>query len=352
MRELEQIKMFLNRSNFDGFTKKDLFIKRIIGKEWGQDIAALSNMAEALANIARTKTGPDEDFKELLGEVVKRSIHPKVNPYKKQITKVSSLGGFGYYLEHLNIVLGCYRMIADDQYHELNTRITEHLVKLSNQSSNYHAKLIPWIRMKWAADQAAIIYSIWLYDQNNGTSYHHELAENWVTIMRSEFTHQSSGLYQTEVERVKRYSKQPRGCSLSYLIYYMSFFNRNEALTQWGLYKEKMHVSYGPIKGFREYLRGYKGGWNPDSGPVVFGLGIAATGLAYKTAKALGDDQTSHELFRIINPIAFLMRLAKPIPLINIIASLGSDLLASSIILCAKSIQHERLNSDIHDRDI
>ena len=46
-----QIKDFLESEDFNGFTKKDLFIMQFIKKGWGQDIAALSNMAEALTNI-------------------------------------------------------------------------------------------------------------------------------------------------------------------------------------------------------------------------------------------------------------------------------------------------------------
>lgn len=42
----EKIRSFLNRKNFDGFTVDDLFIIQFFKKGWGQDIAALSNMAQ------------------------------------------------------------------------------------------------------------------------------------------------------------------------------------------------------------------------------------------------------------------------------------------------------------------
>ena len=44
----KRVEDFLSRTNFTGFTKEDLFIKRFVPKGWGQDIAALSNMAEAI----------------------------------------------------------------------------------------------------------------------------------------------------------------------------------------------------------------------------------------------------------------------------------------------------------------
>ena len=43
-----------------------------------------------------------------------------------------------------------------------------------------------------------------------------------------------------------------------------------------------MMVDIIGIKGFREYLDSYKGSWTPDSGPIIKGLGIAATGLCLK----------------------------------------------------------------------
>jgi hypothetical protein len=49
LRGYKKIKAFLQRDNFDGFTAEDLFIIQFFKKGWGQDIAALSNMAEGLA---------------------------------------------------------------------------------------------------------------------------------------------------------------------------------------------------------------------------------------------------------------------------------------------------------------
>lgn len=43
-----RVETFLTRGSFIGFTIDDLFIKRFVPKGWGQDIAALSNMAEAI----------------------------------------------------------------------------------------------------------------------------------------------------------------------------------------------------------------------------------------------------------------------------------------------------------------
>ena len=127
----ERIKDFLLQPNFNGFTKDDLFIMQFIKKGWGHDIAALSNMAESMVNLTSANPDQKNEYQLLMKEIVFRALHPKVNPYKKDIKKVRSLGKFGYYLEHLNIILGCYQRIVNEDLVDLNERVTRHLLELS-----------------------------------------------------------------------------------------------------------------------------------------------------------------------------------------------------------------------------
>lgn len=331
----KRVSSFLQREAFNGFTSNDLFIMQFVKKGWGQDIAALSNMAEALmeASKAQRITKPEADT--LLSAVVSRALHNRVSPYKKDPRTVKNLGRYGYYLEHLNIILGCYQSVVDDTYHALNLRVTEHLLKASMAEKNFHAPLLPNVRMRWSADQAAIIYSIWLYDQNNSTTLAQPLQDEWLSYMDSKMRDQSTGLYRTEVMGVKRYSKQPRGCALAYLIYYSSHFAPNMAAAQWSLFKRHMLTKRVGVSGFREYLPSYQGRWNPDSGPIVAGIGVGASGLALKTAASMNDLEVYKALNRTAAPVMMLMRGLMYVPLLNRLARLGTDLLATSIKLCA-----------------
>ena len=53
--------------------------------------------------------------------------------------------------------MGCYHQVVDTSYLELNERVTLHLLKSSMLHNDYHADLLPYSKMKWSADQAAII---------------------------------------------------------------------------------------------------------------------------------------------------------------------------------------------------
>lgn len=104
-KSLKRITHFLDRPDFDGFTNEDLFIKQFVPKGWGQDIAALSNMAEAIRNLCRQGEMSQTDAAMYMNKIYQCAISPSVRPWKKPISADTSLGGHGYFLEHLNIIL-------------------------------------------------------------------------------------------------------------------------------------------------------------------------------------------------------------------------------------------------------
>ena len=155
--------------------------------------------------------------------------------------------------------------------------------------------------------------------------------------MNDNCVHKSTGLYQTEVMGTKKYSRQPRGCSMAYLIHYMSRFKPQEAQKQWALFKKHMMIQVLRNTGFREYLEEYKGGWTPDSGPIIKGVGIAATGLALNAASTVGDMKTYKKLNKGMEMVYNVIRKGNVIPGVNMITKIGTDLLSSSIWLNAET---------------
>ena len=87
--DYRRISKFLSNRNFTGFTGKDLFIKNFIKKGWGQDIAALSNMAEALSFTVQASPELKEQIASLMEKVVDCALHKSVSPDSKPIAVVS-----------------------------------------------------------------------------------------------------------------------------------------------------------------------------------------------------------------------------------------------------------------------
>ena len=344
----KRVEDFLSRTNFTGFTKEDLFIKRFVPKGWGQDIAALSNMAEAIHLRSKLENLDNHNAQNLAKAVIDRATHKSVSPYKKSLGSIESLGRYGYYLEHLNIILGMASAVGADDYKPLNLKISRHLAEQSLSQENSHAPLLPHVKMRWSADQAAILHSLWLCDQNHDTDFHKEPATRWIEYMTSKMTHSETGLFETEVMRVKRYSRQPRGCALAYLIHYTSGFAPEIAAQQWASFKEHMYQDQWGLRGFREYLPSYQGKWTPDSGPIIGGIGVAATGLALKAANSVDDEELLKILRKSAGRVIGFLQLTRPIPMLNILTAIGTDVLASAIYSNSKSNPRTRCNG--HER--
>ena len=340
-----QILEWLEKPSFDGFSSSDLFIKQFIKQAWGQDIAALSNMAELLS--AKIKKNPDSkcSLKPHFEQIIHRMRHTSVSPYNRDVLSVSNLNHQGYYLEHLNICLGLYEMIyRDGQFTELHHRVSHYLSIESLSQSNAHARLIPHVKMRWSADQAAILYSLWLFDQCNDQELSLEPIARWRHHMNSHMRHSETGLFNTEVMGVKRYSNEPRGCAIAYLCHYTKAFAPDIANEQWRLFKEHFRIKKLSITGFREYREGYNGKWTPDSGPIISDIGVAASGLALKTAATMNDAETFNALKRSIKPTLTLFKYLGYVPGIKRLALIGNDLLASSIYACAMTNQPHQEN--------
>lgn len=97
-----------------------------------------------------------------------------------------------------------------------------------------------------------------------------------------------------------------------------------------------MGISMLGLCGFREYLPEFDGEWTPDSGPVIAGVGFAATGLSLKTAAALEDQGIFDAILRFATMGTSMLGAADMIPKIGDFAKIGTDLLATSIILAGK----------------
>jgi len=117
----------------------------------------------------------------------------------------------------------------------------------------------------------------------------------------------------------------------------MGRFAPKEAQKQWKLYKTHMMTRVMGKTGFREFLPDYDGAWSPDSGPIIAGVGIAATGLALNAASTIGDKKTFRDLEKSMNPIHSLLSKGDIIPGMNMLSKIGTDLLSSSIWLNAET---------------
>jgi hypothetical protein len=159
--------------------------------------------------------------------------------------------------------------------------------------------------MRWPADQSATLASLRRFDDAHGDAHggadgsaHGELltprlAGAWQQFLAS---HSAGGLPWSEVTGQQKRGRLPRGCALSFGIRYTAEFDGALARRWWGLYKDRYLVDRGGLVGFREWPPGVELPADADSGPIVVGVGAAATAFGLLAARAVGDEEMATRL--------------------------------------------------------
>ena len=89
----------------------------------------------------------------------------------------------------------------------------------------------------------------------------------------------------------------PRGSGTGLAAYFAGFADRETAeLLARGLFAHE--ATFGGFGGIREYAEGYDGHGDVDSGPVVLGVSVSATGFALAPARAFGRRDSFARIYR------------------------------------------------------
>ena len=121
---------------------------------------------------------------------------------------------------------------------------------------------------------------------------------HWAERVRAVQLDRASGLVVQRLGAVDgRAHDAPRGSGTGLAAYYAGFVDRDLAaqLTAALLRHESTLLGFGAI---REYADGHDGGGDVDSGPVVLGVSVAATGFALAPLRAFGHRDAFTRLYR------------------------------------------------------
>jgi hypothetical protein len=251
-------------------------------------VVALSHMGCGLMNVAVAQPAMKDQIAPLLGEVARRALSPKVSPYGVSPEQVTVLGSHGLYLSHLNLILGCYRHVSGDpKYDDLHQRITAHLAQGTLADGDFHIRSYP-NSAKWPADQTVTLCSLYLYDQVHHTNLSHAPIQGWLTYMKQSATDPATQLPLSSISALS-YARFPRGCALSWSSLYMAQFAPEDAARLYARYRGLYAKEVLGCGGFREWPPPMDGEADVDSGPIIFDIGVAASGLGLGPARLFQD---------------------------------------------------------------
>jgi hypothetical protein len=149
----------------------------------------------------------------------------------------------------------------------------------------------------YPTDVAAVAAAIAVHGRATSAD-HHRVLQHWAERVRAVQIDPKSGfVFQRMGAANAKPHDAPRGSGTGLAAYYAGFVDRGVAeLLADGLFRHE--ASFFGFDAIREYAEGYDGIGDVDSGPVVLGVSVAATGFALAPARALGRRDTFERIYR------------------------------------------------------
>lgn len=180
------------------------------------------------------------------------------------------------YLGYLNFALARYRRIDDayaEPHDQLRAWLAADLAAPIHRYETYPGETYP-------ADLAAVAGSLALYDPPP------ELAD-WLTRYAEASVDPETGmLYQRLSATTGAPADHPRGSGTALAAFFLEPADADLSRQLTASLDHRRFLGFG---GIREYPAGVRGMGDIDSGPVLFGVGVSATGFGIAAARLHGD---------------------------------------------------------------
>jgi hypothetical protein len=201
------------------------------------------------------------------------------------------------FLGYFNLALSLHRvLVKESKYSALNDKITAALIKRINAAR--FGMLQSYPGEMYAVDNCAVVGSIALHSRALGISNEFSVAD-WLDNFKMICVDPKSGLLiQATDYRNGEGCDLPRGSGTTLGIYLISYADYDFARELYAAAQKHLAKKIFGFGGVREYLEGAAGGTGDiDSGPVVFGYGLSATGFMIGGARLFEDESYYARLF-------------------------------------------------------
>jgi hypothetical protein len=207
--------------------------------------------------------------------------------------------GHGHaYLGYVALAIGALREVdANTPYTARHDRMVETLARKLERAPHHVIETYPG--EAYPCDIAAVVGAIGQHARLTHVD-RSALIARMATVYRRQWTHHDSGyLAQSVNPRSGAAHDAPRGSGTALAAYFWSFADRDLSRE---LARSISRHGYTSLAGFgavREYAPGHAPGHGDiDSGPVLWGVSVSATGFALYAARALRDRERFRGLFR------------------------------------------------------
>lgn len=149
----------------------------------------------------------------------------------------------------------------------------------------------------WAQDSVFALESLRLHDVLLGTNYS-GACERWLAELK-EHIDPKTGLMVAQIDPSTNKSIEgSRGCATAWGLVYLPQLGPDFSRAQYARFKRDWFVPFLGCTGIYEWDGGHETPTNFYAGPVILGLGAAASGIGIAASRANGDYESWHRLLR------------------------------------------------------
>jgi hypothetical protein len=256
----------------------------------GFRVVTLSFLADACAKVAASEPGK----RAAAVACVTRSLElaRRTRPPGLSVEKADQ----GLWLSHFALILGAADTVGPCPDEKEHTEIATALARRSLREPTAHVPSYPGTAFRWPADQTATLASLVRFDRAHAGHLAEEPVKLWRARVLGKAMDEKLGLPWSEVTGKAKGARDPRGCALSWQTRYLNEIDPALAGQWWDRYKKAYLVDDVVLVGFREWPPGRDRPADVDSGPIVRGVGSAATALAIGAARVVGDNILARRL--------------------------------------------------------
>jgi hypothetical protein len=204
------------------------------------------------------------------------------------------------YLGYSNMAFSMLRLLSpENPLAKLNDEITAAFVRRLEAAP--YGLIDTYPGAAYPPDVGSVIGSIGLYDRATGAD-HQKLLQRWSALFRAHYREPSTGLaYQKADGATGKPLGGTRGSGTAILVYFLSFADPALSRELFQALQSSQQASFLGFGGVREYGPRESGWGDIDSGPVLFGAGVSASGFSLAGARSYGDEGMFTRLYRTVD---------------------------------------------------
>ncbi len=204
------------------------------------------------------------------------------------LKRLKSYGQQATYLCQLNAALGRFRLLGGSDHDALNDHLTSLIRRVLERAKGEPLSSFP--SYSWPFDTVPCLASVALHERATGEGTSTPLSDSFFTWQAESGTDKATGLPLSRVEDGNGSGDvAPRGCDLSLRIVFMSWFAPKRAEQLYDKYVKAMWRERFVMAGFAEWPDERGHGADIDSGPILLGIGGAASALGIGAVRVGGD---------------------------------------------------------------